>query len=565
MQRTSQFHTNGMSGHANGTDGVDQSELELDAVIIGGGFAGIYLLHRLRQSGFKARIIEAGSSLGGIWHWNNYPGARVDSPWPVYQLNIPEVFETFVWKETYPGAAELQRYFEHADKVLDFSRDTIYNTRVESATWDESQRQWMLACHTGLKLKARYLNCCLGFAAKRHLPDWPGIDDFQGYICHSSFWPKEGVDMRGKRVACIGSGATGIQIAQESAKTAEHLTVFVRTPNTCIPMRQKLIDPEDSKKYLENNSTLLRKEMTRRYGTMGGFLFADPVKLLSETPKEECDAILEEAWTQGGFRILFTFADILTDETSSRYIYDFWASKVRARISDPVKRDILAPLEPPHAFGGKRPSLEQDYYEQLDKPHVNVVNVKKTPIEKFVPEGIVTTDGHLHKLDIVAMATGFDSLTGSFMQIDIRGEEGRELKKYWSGEQGALSYLGLSVNGFPNMFYTYGPHAPTAYGNGPSIVEPQCEWIVETMKRMTTNGQTKIVADAQAEQEWKKTVNTLHATTVRDKVDSWYMGVNIPGKPRQALNYAGGLQLYKDTIAEKLEKNWEGFHVSHGF
>ncbi|KAM3424915.1 hypothetical protein BST61_g6889 [Cercospora zeina] len=516
MQRTFKSYINGANGYANGTDGLDQGELELDAVIIGGGFAGIYLLHRLRQSGFKAKIIEAGSALGGIWHWNNYPGARVDSPWPVYQLNIPEVFETFVWKETYPGAAELQRYFEHADQVLDFSKDTIYNTRVE--------------------VKARYLNCCLGFAAKRHFPDWPGIDDFQGYICHSSFWPKEGVDMRGKRVACIGSGATGIQLAQESSKTAEHLTVFVRTPNTSIPMRQKLIDPEESKKYLESNSALLRKEMNRRYGTSGGFLFPDPVKILSETPKEERDAILEDAWAQGGSRLLHTFADLQTDEASSRYVYDFWASKVRARISDPVKRDILAPLEPPHPFGGKRPSLEQDYYEQLDKPHVNVVDVNKTPIEKFVPEGIVTTDGQLHKLDIVAMATGFDSLTGSFTQIDIRGEEGRGLKEYWSGEQGALSYLGMTVNGFPNMFYTYGAHAPTAYGNGPSVVEPQREWIVETMKRMTNNGQTKIVADAHAESDWKSIVNTLHAMTLRDKVDSWYMGANIPGKQRQALN-----------------------------
>ncbi|CAK1357319.1 unnamed protein product [Cercospora beticola] len=562
MQRTFQTNTNGTNGHTNGTNGVDQDVLELDAVIIGAGFAGVYLLHRLRQNGFKVKIIEAGSAAGGIWHWNNYPGARVDSPWPVYQLNIPEVFESFAFKEIYPSSSELQRYFEHADKVLDISKDTIYNTRVQSATWDESQRQWSLTCHTGLKVKARYLNCCLGFAAKRHFPDWPGIDDFKGYICHSSFWPKEGVDMRGKRVACIGSGATGIQIAQESAKTAEHLTVFIRTPNTCIPMNQKLVDPEESKNYLAENSTLLRKEMTRRYGTSGGFLFADPVKSLSETPKEERDAILEEAWRLGGFRILFTFTDLATDEVSNRYVYDFWASKVRARISDPVKRDLLAPLEPPHVWGGKRPSLEVDYYEQLDKPHVNVVNVKKTPIEKFVPEGIVTKDGKLHELDIVAMATGFDSLTGSFMQIDIRGEEGRELKKYWSGDQGALSYLGLTVNGFPNMFYTYGPHSPTAYGNGPSIVEPQCEWILETMKRMNKNGQTKIVADAQAEQDWKNTVNTLHAMTLRDKVDSWYMGANIPGKPRQALNYAGGLKLYNDTIAEKLEKNWEGFHVS---
>ncbi|KAI5367248.1 Putative flavin monooxygenase, FAD/NAD(P)-binding domain superfamily [Septoria linicola] len=559
MQRTFKAHAQGTNGHTDGTNGSGPQALELDALIIGGGFAGVYLLHLLRQSGFNVKIIEAGSALGGIWHWNNYPGARVDSQWPVYQLAIPEVFNTFEWKEHYPGASELQRYFQHADKVLDISKDTIYNTRVEQAIWDDEAKKWNITCDTGLKVRTPFLNCCLGFAAKRHFPDWAGLDNFAGYICHSSFWPKEGVDMRGKRVACVGSGATGIQIAQESAKQAEHLTVFVRTPNTCIPMNQAPVDPEKAKGQLIE---ILPRRLKERYRTVGGFLYDDPTKSVMGTPKEERDAILEAAWKAGGFTILFTFADVQTDITANRYMYDFWASKVRARISDPEKRDILAPLEPPHPFGGKRPSLEQDYYEQLDKDHVTVVDLKKTPIERVVPEGIVTSDGKLHELDIIAMATGFDSLTGSFTQIDIQGINGRSLKEYWSGDQGALSYLGLAVNDFPNMFYTYGPHAPTAYGNGPSIVEPQCEWILESMKRMTANGQTKINAQAQAEQEWKQTVNKLHAGTFRDQVDSWYMGSNIPGKPRQALNYAGGLPLYIDTINEKLEKNWEGFDVS---
>lgn len=444
MQRTFKTQTNGTNGSSD-TNG-DHS-LELDAVIIGGGFAGVYLLHRLRQNGFNVKIIEAGSALGGIWHWNNYPGARVDSQWPIYQLSIPEVYKTFDWKEQYPGASELQRYFRHADKVLDISKDTIYNTRVEAATWDDEKRVWQVTCDTGLKVQARFMHCCLGFAAKRHFPDWPGLDDFGGYICHSSFWPKEGIDMRGKRVACVGSGATGIQIAQESAKTAEHLTVFVRTPNTCVPMRQALVDQEQAKKDLEEYiPRLLTKD---RYERVAGFIYPDPTKGVMATPKEERDAILEKAWAEGGFAFLFTFLDVQTNIESNRYMYDFWASKTRPRIKNPEKRDILAPSEPPHPFGGKRPSLEQDYYEQLDKDHVTIVDVKKTPIVKVVKEGVVTSDGKLHELDVMAMATGFDSLTGSFTQIDIRGVNGKGLKDYWSGEQGALSYLGLAVNGFP--------------------------------------------------------------------------------------------------------------------
>ncbi|EME83105.1 uncharacterized protein MYCFIDRAFT_188249 [Pseudocercospora fijiensis CIRAD86] len=448
-----------------------------------GGFAGVYLLHRLRQEGFNVKIAEAGSALGGIWYWNNYPGARVDSPWPVYQLSIPEVFSTFEWKEHYPGSAELQRYFEHADKVLNISKDTLYHTRVKAATWDDESHRWHVECDNGTKITAKFMHCCLGFAAKRHFPDWPGFDDFQGYVCHSSFWPKEGIDMRGKRVGVVGNGATGIQIAQESAKDAEHLSVFIRTPNTCIPMNQRPVDPIKAKKDLEDYiPRMLQKE---RFRTMGGFLYSDPTKTIKETSPEERERILQHAWDNG-----------------------------------------------------------------------------ETPIEKLVPQGIVTADGKLHELDILALATGFDSLTGGFMEIDIKGIDGEALKQKWSGEQGALSYLGLCVNQFPNMFYTYGPHAPTAYGNGPSIVEPQCEWILKTMQLMAKDGKTKINAQAQAEQEWKKVVNELHAATVRDSVDSWYMGTNIPGKPRQALNYAGGLANYIDSINGSQEKGFEGFDLS---
>ncbi|KAK3722215.1 hypothetical protein LTR37_002648 [Vermiconidia calcicola] len=557
MQRA--LRTEQVNGATEGqTDGGPQ-EFELDAVVIGAGFAGVYLLHRLRQEGFNVKLVEAGSGLGGIWYWNNYPGARVDSQYPIYALAIPEVYNTWNWTEQYPGSAELQRYFQHIDNVLDISKDTIFNTRVSTATWDDSTHKWHLQCDNGTRITTRFMNACLGFAAKRHFPDWPGLQDFGGYVCHSSFWPVDGVDMKDKKMAVIGNGATGIQIAQTAAREAKELSVFVRTPNTCIPMKQGVVDPEQAKKDLELMGDKLGRE---RYLNHGGFLYTGQNKKLFDDPKEKRDRVLEDALNEGGFRILFQYDDFLTDEKVNRYVYDMWVERTRARMTDPVKKDILVPVEPLHPFAAKRPSLEQDYYEQMDREHVNIIDIKNNPVTHVEPKGIVTKDGTLHEVDIIAIATGFDSLTGGFMEIDWKGMNGEDLPKKWTTDRGALSYLGMTVHDFPNMFYTYGPHAPTAYANGPSIVQPQADWITDVCVKMREQGKTKIDATKDAEDQWKETVNTMHAMTLRHNVDSWYMGTNIPGKPKQALNYAGGIPLYLKTIREAFENDFEGFEVS---
>lgn len=316
----------------------------------------MYLLHRLRQEGFNVKLIEAGSALGGIWHWNNYPGARVDSQYPIYALAIPEVYKTWHWTQQYPGSDELQKYFEHVDKTLDISKDTLYHTRVSTATWDDEERKWHIKCDNGTQITTRFMNCCLGFAAKRHFPDWPGFEDYQGYMCHSSFWPKDGVDMKGKRMAVIGNGATGIQIAQTAARDASELTVFVRTPNTCIPMRQGLVDQAQAEKDLDKVADILNRE---RYLNDAGFLYNGTGKGVFEYPQEQRDQLINEALDQGGFRVLFLFNDILVDEKANRYVYDKLTERTRSRMTTKAKKDILAPLEPPHPFGGKRPSLEQ--------------------------------------------------------------------------------------------------------------------------------------------------------------------------------------------------------------
>ncbi|KAK0997823.1 hypothetical protein LTR54_009620 [Friedmanniomyces endolithicus] len=408
MQRSigSRHQTNGASNGVNGSNGhADQthSDLELDALIVGAGFAGVYLLHRLRQEGYNVKIAEAGTGLGGIWHWNSYPGARVDSQYPVYAYGIPEVYNTWTWTEQYPNV--------------------LYEHKVVSAGFDPSINKWHLVCENGTRITARFFLGCLGFAAKRYFPDWPGLDDYKGYVCHSSFWPTEGVDMKGKRVAVIGTGATGIQIAQEAAREAGHLTCFVRTPNLCIPMQQGPVDPETAKKDLE---TLHGKLNADRYDNVAGFLYANPTKAL-----------------------LFSYMDIITDQAANDVVYDFWAGKRRAQMTDPEKRDILAPEKQPHAFGGKRPSLEQDYYEQMDKPHVKVVPVKQNPITHVTEKGIVTEDGTLHEFDIIALATGFDSVTGGLKDIELTGLNGEVLAKKW--RMGTWTYLGMSVANFPNL------------------------------------------------------------------------------------------------------------------
>jgi len=413
----------------------------------------------------------------------------------------------------------LKRYFQHVDDILDISKDTLFGHKVVRAEFDASADKWRITCENGVCIIARYFLCCLGFAAKRHFPDWPGLDDYRGYICHSSFWPAGGVDMKGKRVAVVGTGATGIQIAQETAREAAHLTCFVRTPNFCVPMQQKSIDSDEHQHSLLD---LPEQLQTLRYENIGGMLYPKASKSVLDFTPQERERVMDAAWQQGGFALAFAFTDTLTNQEANDVVYDFWARKRRGSLTDPKKRDLLVPLVPPHPFGGKRLSLEQDYYEQMDKPHVDLIDVRENPISHVVENGIVTQDGKLHELDVIAIATGFDSITGGYKDIEITGLNEEKLEEKW--KMGTYTYLGMSVSNFPNFFYTYGPQAPTAYANGPTIIELQAKWIIGVLEKMRDQGKTRINADAHAEQEWKETIRYLHSLSLRDKTEGWYMG-----------------------------------------
>jgi len=544
---------------SNGFGGsVTPSGPEYDALIVGAGFGGIFLLHNLRKLGYNCKIYEAGTDLGGTWHWNCYPGARVDSDIPVYEYSMPEIWKDWTWTEKYPGWEELRRYFDHVDKILDVRKDVEFKTKVVGAQFDLNENKWKVETEDGRITRCRFFLVCSGFAAKRYVPDFKGLDTFKGTIYHSSFWPDTGVDVKGKRVAIIGTGSTGVQITQEWAKEADFTTVFQRTPNLALPMNQKKLTPEEQ----NAKKSTYPKYFEDRQKTFAGFSYDFcPKNTFDDTP-EEREAFYERLWANGGFEFwLATYKDMLFDLKANREAYNFWAKKTRARIHDPRKRDILAPLEPIHPFGTKRPSLEQDYYEMFNKPNVDIVDVRNNPITEIKPDGIVTKDGSFYPADVIALATGFDSVTGSMVKMGLRNIHGKSLAEEW--KDGANTYLGMTRSGYPNMFFLYATHGPTAFSNGPSCVELQGQWIIDAIRKIDESGIISVNPTPEAEKEWKKKVNELSDRTLFPLADSWYMGANIPGKKREQLNWTGGLPMY-ERICRKALKNWEGFTVTYG-
>lgn len=389
------------------------SIIHCDALVIGAGFSGISMLYRLRKLGLNVKIFEAGDGFGGTWHWNRYPGARVDSEFPFYQLSIPEVYDTWTFKERFPDHRELRKYFAHADKVLGLSKDTHFNSRVVDASWDEETAEWTVKTEQGLVAKARFLLLCSGLLHQRHLPDFPGLHDFKGQIYHSSHCPED-LDVKGKRVALVGMGATAVQITQDVAKLAERLTIFMRRPSLCLPAGQRPISEAENfawHGYLESVFAHARE-------SNNGFLPQPyPTQNTLDVPEEERERYWEYLYRGGAFRFWNqNYPDVTISADANAKAYEFWAKKVRGRMTDPVKMDLVAPLpaekRPYHIFT-KRPPLEIDYYEMLDRPNVELVHTNHTPSKAFSETGIVMEDGRQIDFDILILATGFDAFSGS--------------------------------------------------------------------------------------------------------------------------------------------------------
>jgi cation diffusion facilitator CzcD-associated flavoprotein CzcO len=529
---------------------------ELDVLVVGAGFAGLYLLDRLRRLGMTVEVFEAGDGLGGVWYWNCYPGARVDSPGPIYQYSRDDVWRKWQFSELYPSWQELRDYFRYVDQRLGLSRDIRFNRRVNAAQFDPAHNHWIVRSSDGSVASARYLVLCTGLSAKPYIPDLPGLNDFAGERHHTALWPQHGLDMHGKRVGVIGTGASGVQLAQEAAGAAAHLTVFQRTPNLALPMRQRKLDDNTIRRMKEKYPEMF----DRRTKTFAGFDYDILAKSALEVSDDERQATFERLWEIGGFAFwIGSFNDILLNEEANRAAYKFWRDKTRARINDRAVAEILAPTEPIHPFGVKRPSLEQNFYEIFNQPNVNLVDLRTTPIERVTRSGIKTSAGE-HDLDVLVLATGFDAVTGGLTSIDIRGTQGETLRDKWA--KGVRAHLGMAVAGFPNLIFVYGPQSPNGFCNGPTCAEVQGDWIARLLNHLRQRNYTRVEATAPAEEAWRAQVVALADATLFPRADSWYFGANIPGKLREMLAFTGGLPAYIAKCNESAERGYDGFAIS---
>jgi len=529
----------------------------LDAIVIGAGFAGMYQLYRLRDGlGLKVQGLEAGGGVGGTWYWNRYPGARCDTESHAYWYTFTtDLMKEWQWSERYPGHVEIVRYLNFVADKLDIKRCFRFNTRVVGATYDAAANVWRVRTDNGDELSATYLVTAVGCLSTANVPKIPGLESFKGKWFHTGQWPHEGVDFTGKRVAQIGTGSTGIQSAPVIAETAAHLTVFQRTANYSVPASNAPLS-DSFREYVKNNAELIRQNMR---ASANGQPFFNSDRLALETPEEDRQALYEVAWRRGGLQFRGTFQDLLANKAANDTAAEFIKNKIRAIVKDPKTAELLADID--HPYAAKRPPIDSGYFETFNRDNVSLVDVRNNPIEAITPDGIRLRDGTEHKLDIIVFATGFDAMTGPLLRLNIRGRDGLELAKVWEG--GPRNYLGLQVAGFPNLFTVTGPGSPSVLCNMPVCIEQHVEFIADAIAHMRKNG-LKTMETTEAEMEkWVAEVNrAANATLLPQATHSWYLGANVPGKPRVFMPYAGGMQNYRKICENVAANNYQGFVLS---
>jgi cyclohexanone monooxygenase len=527
----------------------------LDAVVIGAGFAGLYMVYRLREDGFSVRGLEKGSGVGGTWYWNRYPGARCDSEIMYYSFSfLPDVEQEWPLTERYPGQPEILRYLEHVADRLDLRKNFTFGAHVTATEYDEAANLWTVRTGEGHTVTARYVITAVGCLSTANQPEFPGADSFQGLTLHTGMWPHEPVDFTGKRVGIIGTGASAIQAIPVIAQQAEHLTVFQRTPQFTIPAENGPLDPQFVELWKQNYSEWRRRG---RWSAGGAPYPASTVSAL-EVSDAERQAAYQGAWGAGGFMFtLGTFGDLLVNEEANKTAADFVRSKIDEIVHDPAVADMLKPSGFP--FATKRLPLDTNYYETFNRPNVTLVDLRRTPLEAISPTGIRTAGGD-HDLDVIVYATGFDALTGPLEALGIRGRDGRALAEAW--KDGPQTYLGLAVPGFPNLFTITGPGSPSVLSNMPVSIEQHVEWIGDCVAHLRGHGLDAIEATEPATASWTEHVQQVAHQTLYPKAASWYMGANIPGKPRLFLPYIGGVGNYRHQCDRVAASGYEGFALS---
>ncbi|MCR8572753.1 flavin-containing monooxygenase [Streptomyces sp. Isolate_219] len=530
---------------------------QLDAVIVGAGFSGLYQLYRLRASGLRTRVLEACDDIGGTWYRNRYPGARCDVESTAYSFSFsPELDQEWEWSERYATQPELLRYLHHVADRFDLRKDITLRTRVTGAVYDEGGHTWQVTTDTGETVTTRFVVLATGCMSAVKEPDIPGAGTFAGRALHTADWPHEDVDLTGRRVAVIGTGCSGIQAIPLLAEQAAELTVFQRTPVYALPARNRPLSAAETAE-LKARYPEFRAAQRR---SKGGTLFEPPTRSALEVDEAERRAAYEEGWDSGVLSgLLRTYTDILVDGAANETVAEFVRSKIRSIVTDPETAETLSPRTFP--FGTKRPCLDTGYYATYNKPHVSVVDLTKTPIVEITPRGIRTSDRE-HAVDVIAFATGFDALTGSQVAMDIVGKGGTTLREKWA--DGPRNHLGLLSAGFPNLFTVIGPLSPSVLSNAVVAIEQHVEWITDCIAHLRRNGITEIDATPRAEADWCTHVADLAAQTLYPSVDSWYMGANVPGKPRVFLAYTGGLERYRAECDAAAEDGYRAFALSGG-
>jgi cation diffusion facilitator CzcD-associated flavoprotein CzcO len=533
-----------------------------DAIVVGAGFAGLYMLHKLRRLGLKVRVYETAAGVGGTWFWNRYPGARCDAQSLVYAYTFDDSIDVdWKWTERYATQPEILRYLNHIADRLELRRDIEFNSRVVSAEWDDSGNRWTVQIDGGAAVSAQHLIMASGALSAGRLPDICGVRSFAGAQFHTADWPQEGVDFNGKRVAVIGTGSSGVQAIPLIAAAAGELTVFQRTPAFTVPARNAPISAEEQQQFSEQRAEFRRRLSRGEVVGIGDVILGD--KLPATQPAavalspEERTRIYEARWAVGGALIARSFADTLTNEDANRAMAEFFRAKIRDIVKDPEVAGMLSPTDYP--IGSKRLCVGTDYYETFNRDNVTLVDLHRTPIESITPRGIRTRERE-HDFDIIVFATGFDAMTGALARIDIRGVSGVTLQQTWA--EGPKSYLGIGVAGFPNLFTVTGPGSPSVLGNVVISIEQHVEWIADLMDYMRSRKLDRIEADDAAQEEWTAHVTAAAAQTLMMKGKSWYLGANVPGKPRVFMPYIKGIAVYRDHCDAVARDGYRGFHLT---
>ena len=530
-------------------------EQTFDVVVVGAGFAGMYMLHRLRKLGFSARVYEQGSDVGGTWYWNRYPGARCDVESMQYSYSFSEELQQeWNWSERYAPQPEILKYAQHVAERFGLRSDMVFNTRVERAEFDEGDGVWQVATSDGRTVRAQFVVLATGCLSNARMPDIKGLPDFRGNVYHTGHWPHEGVDFTGLRVGVIGTGSSAIQSVPMIAEQAHQLFVFQRTPNFSIPARNAALTDEERNAFRKNYREIRR---FAREEARNGIYAEMPDRGALDDGENARRVKYEQRWAKGGLTFMMAYNNLILDRAANDTAADFVRGKIAEIVSDPVTARRLQPDN--HPIGSKRICVDTDYYATFNRPSVTLVDIRATAIEEILPNA-VRTSGQDYEVDTLVLATGFDAMTGSVAKIDIRGRDGGTLNQKWAA--GPKTYLGLMSEGFPNLFIITGPGSPSVLSNMIVSIEQHVDWIADCVAFMRNRALVSMEATRDAEEQWVAHVNEVAQMTIYPQANSWYMGANIPGKPRIFMPYIGGVGVYRQICDEVAAAGYRGFTMT---